>query len=122
MWVRARAQALQRLVSDAATLRALPHARGTLGLRALPQHWSADFFLASACLELQENMEALSKLQRLSHVSAAAALLRTCAQEYRQGLLSVKLQWLSLVLYVLGLISTSHAQGCGAVHAAVAAA
>lgn len=107
-------QALQRLVTDAATLRALPSAPGLL-----PQHWAADFFLASACLELQvagargeggggqgwdclqmisflrqpvravapsvhaiertrlcarssqENMEALSKLQRLSHVGGA---------------------------------------------------
>lgn len=62
-------QALQRLVKDAATLRALPNTGAHGRASALPQHWACDFFLASACLELQENMEALSKLQRLSHVS-----------------------------------------------------
>lgn len=29
----------------------------------LPRHWMRDFFLASLCLEVQENQEALSRLQ-----------------------------------------------------------
>ena len=41
-------QALQRLVSDAQTLRALPTTPGLL-----PQHWTKDFFIAAACLDLQ---------------------------------------------------------------------
>lgn len=34
----------------------------------LPNHWIRDFFLASQLLELQQNQEALGRLQRLSHV------------------------------------------------------
>jgi len=29
----------------------------------LPRHWMRDFFLASLCLEVQENQEGLSRLQ-----------------------------------------------------------
>ena len=29
----------------------------------LPRHWMRDFFLASVCLEVQENQEGLSRLQ-----------------------------------------------------------
>ena len=33
---------------------------------ALPQHWMRDFFLASLCLDLQHNEEALGRLQVLT--------------------------------------------------------
>ena len=29
----------------------------------LPRHWMRDFFLASVCLQVQENQEGLSRLQ-----------------------------------------------------------
>ncbi|KAL3158903.1 anaphase-promoting complex component apc8 [Trebouxia sp. C0010 RCD-2024] len=49
-------QALQVLYSE----------REVGGEVGLPRHWMRDFFLASLCLEVQENQEALSRLQTLS--------------------------------------------------------
>lgn len=46
-------QALQVLYSE----------REVGGEVGLPRHWMRDFFLASLCLEVQENQEALSRLQ-----------------------------------------------------------
>ena len=46
-------QALQVLYSE----------REVGGEVSLPRHWMRDFFLASLCLEVQENQEALSRLQ-----------------------------------------------------------
>ena len=46
-------QALQVLYSET-------EVGGEVGL---PCHWMRDFFLASLCLEVQENEEALSRLQ-----------------------------------------------------------
>lgn len=47
------AQALQVLYSE----------REVSGDVGLPRHWMRDFFLASLCLEVQENQEGLSRLQ-----------------------------------------------------------
>lgn len=49
-------QALQVLYSE----------REVGGEVGLPRHWMRDFFLASVCLEVQENQEGLSRLQTLS--------------------------------------------------------
>lgn len=49
-------QALQVLYSE----------REVGGEVGLPRHWMRDFFLASLCLEVQENQEGLSRLQTLS--------------------------------------------------------
>ena len=46
-------QALQVLYSE----------REVGGEVGLPRHWMRDFFLASLCLETQENQEGLSRLQ-----------------------------------------------------------
>lgn len=51
-------QALRPMCGSTAALQALD----------LPNHWIRDFFLASQLLELQQNQEALGRLQRLSHV------------------------------------------------------
>ncbi|KAI8473690.1 MAG: hypothetical protein J3K34DRAFT_518801 [Monoraphidium minutum] len=51
-------QALQGLCSDLGAVSALP----------LPAHWVRDAFLAAACLELQHNAEALSRLQVINQL------------------------------------------------------
>lgn len=53
-------QALQVLYSE----------REVSGDVGLPRHWMRDFFLASLCLEVQENQEGLSRLQVLSQSHA----------------------------------------------------
>ncbi|KAJ9515614.1 hypothetical protein QJQ45_021696 [Haematococcus lacustris] len=73
--------ALQRLVTDAQSLNALPATAGQL-----PTHWATDYFLASACLELQDKkadlllvllllLLLLLFLVLLLHPAAAAAVL-----------------------------------------------
>ncbi len=39
----------------------------------LPRHWMRDFFLASLCLEVQENQEGLSRLQVIMLTTCPAA-------------------------------------------------
>ena len=53
-------QALQVLYSE----------REVSGDVGLPRHWMRDFFLASLCLEVQENQEGLSRLQVPASVQA----------------------------------------------------
>ena len=62
-------QALQTLCSDADMVATL----------ATPQHWMRDFFLASLCLDLSHNAEALSRLQTLSQVMAPPSCLPASA-------------------------------------------
>ena len=63
-------QALQVLYSE----------REVGGEVGLPRHWMRDFFLASLCLETQENQEGLSRLQVGSAlpVTVRAAALYLC--------------------------------------------
>lgn len=60
-------QALQVLYSE----------REVGGEVGLPRHWMRDFFLASLCLEVQENQEGLSRLQVVLPSSCTGLLCTT---------------------------------------------
>jgi hypothetical protein len=47
---------------------------------ALPPHWARHFFLASLCLELQHNAEALSRLQVINQVDVLPTKLPNTVQ------------------------------------------
>ncbi|GBF90303.1 anaphase-promoting complex subunit 8 [Raphidocelis subcapitata] len=75
-------QALLALCPDLDTLGALP----------LPAHWARDAFLAAACLELQHNAEALSRLQVVNQlfpgsdwVTAAAAAAHYSMRNFEEA-------------------------------------
>ena len=53
----------KRVSSVVQALQVLYSEREVGGEVGLPRHWMRDFFLASLCLEVQENQEALSRLQ-----------------------------------------------------------
>ena len=71
-------QALQVLYSE----------REVGGEVGLPRHWMRDFFLASLCLEVQENQEALSRLQVWSCMTLISSHLRSirCKTSYLHDL------------------------------------
>lgn len=75
-------QALQVLYSE----------REVSGDVGLPRHWMRDFFLASLCLEVQENQEGLSRLQVLLRPRAGGlldqwySLLHECAASWLPAL------------------------------------
>lgn len=70
-------QALQSIcVDDAQLVSVLP----------LPAHWVRDFFLASLCLEMQHNSEALSRLQTISQLFPASSFVTSQAAQAHYSL------------------------------------